>query len=579
VNQTHSPTALASHLACAHVTQLERQRRAGLLNVEFRPDPRVKGLQERGLQHENAYIDRLKATGRSIHDLRDSRDPADTLAAMRAGHGAIIQAPLGGGGFFGIADVLLGVETPSHLGPFSYEPVDTKLARETKAATILQLVTYCELMKDALGDVPVHFHVVTPVGEESYRTADFGAYFRLVRTGFTAAHTAEPAPATYPDPVEHCDVCKYWLHCDQRRRADDHPSLIAGIGQRHVREFQAQALPTLAAIAHANGGLAAKPKRGRLETYAALDHQARLQHQARSLAMPPVDHLAIEPGKGFARLPEPTAGDIFLDFEGDPFAGEHGLEYLTGWHVREEGHVALQQLWALNAREEKAALERFIDFAIARWQQHPGLHIYHFGAYEPSTLKRLCARHETRGEALDRLLRAERFIDLHRVVREAMRIGIERYGLKELEPLHRFPREQDLREAGVARRDVELALELGDHAGLTSELRTMVERYNAEDCYSTEALRKWLEAERATAVSAGQSIERPPDKPPEPTQEVSERDQRIQSLKAAPRTFSPPCSATFGRRRRTPGGSSTACATCRPTSTWTSARCWRASNS
>jgi predicted RecB family nuclease len=556
MSNIHSPTALANHLSCVHVTQLERQRRAGNLKIEFRADPRVEGLRERGRQHEAAYIERLKAAGRTVSDLTDSRNPADTLAAMRAGHGAIVQAPLEGNGFFGIADVLLRVETPSNLGAWSYEPADTKLSRETRATTILQLVTYCALMHAALGHTPKHFHVVTPLGEETYRTDDFAAYFRLVRAGFQAAHGAEPPPATYPDPVEHCDICKYWLHCDQRRRADDHPSLIAGIGQRHVREFQGQALPTMTAIAAKNGALATRPKRGRAETYAGLGQQARLQVAARTVESPPLELLPPEGGKGFARLPTPSPGDIFLDFEGDPFAGENGLEYLTGWHVRREigpraigavappgvtGQVApprmteveLHQVWAFDGRREKAALEQFIDFVTARWEQYPDLHIYHFGAYEPATLKRLCARHETRGEALDRLLRAERFIDLHRVVRESMRIGIERYGLKELEPLHRFPREQDLREAGAARRDVELALELGDRAAITESLRDQVARYNAEDCYSTEALRTWLEARRAEAITGGIGIERPTVKDAAPTEAVNERDQRIQAIKAA----------------------------------------------
>src|SRR5688572_17711936 len=311
---------------------------------------------------------------------------------MRAGHGAIVQAPLAGEGFFGIADVLLRCEMPSALGAWSYEPVDTKLSRETKATTILQLATYCDLLAAAQGIAPEHFHVVTPLAEEPYRLADFAAYFRFVRSRFRWASSVEPAPVTYPDPVGHCDVCKYGRHCDDRRRADDHPWLIAGIRHAHVREFQAQAIATVAAIADRLGALPQAPKRGRRETYAVLGHQAKLQVAARSLSPPPFDCLPVEPGKGFARLPTPSPGDIFLDFEGDPFVGEQGLEYLTGWHVRED-RVALTQLWALDAAAERAALERFIDFAMERWQRYPDLHIYHFGAYEPSALKRLCARY------------------------------------------------------------------------------------------------------------------------------------------------------------------------------------------
>ena len=73
-----------------------------------------------------------------VTDLRESRDPAATLAAMREGVQVIVQAPLGDDVFFGVADVLLRVEVPSALGPWSYEPVDTKLPRETRAGTILQ---------------------------------------------------------------------------------------------------------------------------------------------------------------------------------------------------------------------------------------------------------------------------------------------------------------------------------------------------------------------------------------------------------------------------------------------------------
>src|SRR5207244_6325057 len=39
---------------------------------------------------------------------------------------------------------------------------------------------------------------------------------------------------------------------------------------------------------------------------------------------------ALAPDRGLAILPPPSPGDLFLDFEGDPFALEDGLEYLVG---------------------------------------------------------------------------------------------------------------------------------------------------------------------------------------------------------------------------------------------------------
>jgi predicted RecB family nuclease len=530
-----TPTQLAGHLCCPHLTQLERQRREGLLTIEFKPDPRLDALRARGRQHEQAYVDRLGREGRTTRDLRDERDPNVTLRAMKSGVDVIVQAPLGNDVFRGIADVLLRVDSASSSLPgYAYEPGDTKLSHETKAGTILQLCTYAELLQPLQGVAPERFHVITPLRQETYRTAQFAAYYRHVRARVQEAVTVTPPPSTYPHPVPHCDICIYWRHCEQRRRADDHPSFIAGIRSEQIREFEQQGIRTLRDIAICEGQLPTKPTRGAAESYVRIGQQARLQFASRGVAVPVLEALPPEPGRGLARLPEPSAGDIFLDFEGDPFVAPHGLEYLTGYcSLSARGEMALVQQWALGAAQEKAAFESFIDFAFAQLQIHPGTHVYHFGAYEPAALKRLAARHAARGEELDRLLRGRRFVDLHAVTREALRIGVERYGLKELEAMHGFSRQLDLRDAAAARRDVELALELGDAHGIADETRERVAVYNGDDCRSTAALRAWLEQQRAAAIVRGDTIVRRVAGEMAPTVAVGDRDQRIAALRVA----------------------------------------------
>lgn len=530
-----SPTDVAHHLACHHRTQLERRRRAGILPVAFAPDARLEAMRIRGAEHERAYIASLRAAGLRIIDLTDTRDPAATLAAMRAGADAIVQAPLANDTFFGIADVLLRTSTPSNLGAFSYQPVDTKLAAETKAGSLLQLLTYCELLGSMQGTTPAQFFVVTPASPdpEQYHTADYAAYFRVIRDHLRTAHLATPPPATYPDPVPHCDVCAYWQMCDKRRRDDDHPSWIADIRRPHIRELQRQGLPTLAAFATA-GSLPAAPERGRPDTYDRLAHQARLQLQARTTGHIPVEPLPIESGRGLCRLPAPSAGDVFLDFEGDPFVGHGGLEYLTGYsYPAADGTHVYEALWALDHAAEKQALETFLDFLAARLQAHPDLHVYHFGAYEQSALRRLCARHDTRGDVLDEFLRGQRFVNLHTLVREAVRIGIEGYGLKELEKVIGYPRQFDLRVAGEARRDLELHLELGRLNQITDTLRDQVAAYNRDDCLATAHLRDWLEQQLAERIASGQTIPRPALGATEPTAEVRANEARIAALREA----------------------------------------------
>ena len=530
-----TPTQLASHLACAHLTQLDRQRREGSLKIEFKADPRLDALRERGRLHEEGYVDSLRRAGHTVCDLRDSRSAAATLTAMQAGFDVIVQATLSNDVFSGIADVLLRTDcATSSLPGYAYEPADTKLSLETRPGTLLQLCTYADLLLSMQGVAPEHVHVVTPAGRETYRTAQFSAYHRLVRTRLQAAMTAIPPPVTYPNPTAHCEICTYWWHCDERRRQDDHPSLIAGIRTVQVREFQQQGLPTLAVIAQQEGRLPAPPKQGSALTYERLGRQARLQWTSRSADTPRCEPLPLEEGRGLARLPDPSPGDIFLDFEGDPFVPPKGLEYLTGFCFQDDnGQFAFDQRWALNAAQEKTAFEAFIDFAMSRLQHHPGTHVYHFGAYEPAALKRMAARHVTRRDELDQLLRGQRFVDLHAVVRESFCIGVERYGLKELEALHAFQRRLGLRDAASARRDVELALELDYGQDVPAAMLEQVALYNGDDCLSTESLRRWLERQRDDAVARGVSIVRPIPGEMQPSPVVDDRDKRIDALRTA----------------------------------------------
>ena len=52
--------------------------------------------------------------------------------------------------------------SPSRAGNWSYEAVDCKLARETKAETVLQLCLYSQLVAELQGLEPEFFHVIRP---------------------------------------------------------------------------------------------------------------------------------------------------------------------------------------------------------------------------------------------------------------------------------------------------------------------------------------------------------------------------------------------------------------------------------
>jgi len=213
--------------------------------------------------------------------------------------------------------------------------------------------------------------------------------------------------------------------------------------------------------------------------------------------------LAIVPGLGLARLPEPSAGDVFLDLEGDPFVDPGGLEFLFGYVTFDDGKEQYRHTWSLSRAEERAAFEAFVDFVMARWERHPDLHVYHYAPYEPAALKRLMGRYATREVAIDRLLRGERFVDLYAVVRHALRASVESYSIKSLEPFFDFKRSINLKDAGRHLVAVQRHLELAEPEKITEQSKDVVRDYNRDDCVAARRLRDWLEHLRTAAIEKG----------------------------------------------------------------------------
>jgi uncharacterized protein len=496
-------------------------------------------MQQRGLEHEKAYVESLRSKGLAVVDL--SHEPEEsaseaTWAAMKGGAQAIVQASLAGGDWRGRADVLLRVEQPeqpSLLGNWFYEVVDCKLALETKAETILQLCLYSDLLTQLQGLQPEFFHVIRPnVGfdPESHRLSAFAAYYRVVKGSLENAVNAVSSE-TYPEPVSHCDICRWWKECDRRRRDDDHLSFVAGASRLQRKELILQGIQTLECLAKLPLPIPFKPSRGAPEGYTRIREQARIQLEARTEGRLKYELLRSEAGEGLSRLPSPSRGDIFLDFEGDPFAGEGGLEYLFGVvTTNDDGNLVYQGRWALDRAQERAAFEWFIDMTFERMRRFPDLHIYHFGTYEPGALKRLMLRYATREEEVDRLLRGKVIIDLHSITKQSVRASVEQYSLKEIEKFCGYQRRVPLAEADPARHFIEHQLELNVTPALTGPARGTVEAYNEDDCRATERLRHWLESLRDGVIASGTDLARPEPKDQSPNEEVTAHQQRVAAL-------------------------------------------------
>lgn len=535
-----SASDLASHLGCRHLTYLDLCVARDELSAPTYKDPTLEALQERGIQHERGYVEHLRSQGLSVVEMAELGDEQAgfeaTCEAISDGPDVIVQATLLSNGWLGRADVLRRVEVPSEFGEYSYEIVDTKLARETKGRTVLQLCLYSDLLGQIQGVLPEYMHVVAPGNDfapESFRVDDYMAYYRVVRGRVLKAvgTGAWQGTETYPDPCEQCSICCWWQVCDTKRHDDDHLCLVAGISKMQTGELQERGVETLEALAKTSMPLDPPPERGAPETYERVHHQARVQLEGRLKGAPVHELLPSEEGFGLHRLPEPTPRDIFFDFEGARFVGSEGLEYLFGYvSLNDEGEPEYNALWALTPEEEKATFEAFIDEAMSRWKEDEGFHIYHYAAYEPAAIKRLMGRYATREDEVDRLLRGERFVDLYAVVKHAVRASVESYSIKDLEPFFGYVRQVDLRDASHNLRALEYALEFQAPEAITEEIQEAVRGYNEDDCLATLRLRDWLEALRAGLIEDGNEIPRAELKSGDPSEALDEAMTRVQEL-------------------------------------------------
>lgn len=523
-----SATDIVGFLHCEHLTWLERQAALGKIQRPANDHPMLELLRGEGHAHEDNYRKSLKRDGLRVEDATKhggdsgSSTPSPssrrantqassrrTLDLMNDGVDVIFQATFiddeHDPHLIGFADFLRRVDHHSDLGDWSYEPEDTKLSSHVSAWAVLQLCVYAELLEREQGRQPEYIHVVLGSGERaSIRLSEVLSYFRKAKERFDAFIALDPATPPYPLPVSHCARCGWQPHCSQRWRADDHLSQVAFIRMEQVKKLERAGVPTMTALAQQPDGLSV-PNMGD-ETVNRLIHQARLQVAAQVDQPPPWKALPPpEPGLGLSMLPKPSKGDVFYDIEGHPYAIPGGLEYLHGLGTIKRGAFTFEEHWAHDVSEERRAFERIIDYFTKRKKKWPDMHVYHYAHYEVTALKKMAMRHGTREDELDDLLRSETFVDLYKVVRQGVLVGVSSYSIKRLEPLYMTARVGDIGNGGSSILEYEKWRNGGGDDTILDEILL----YNKDDVESTQLLRDWLEERRSELVDAGVDVPRP----------------------------------------------------------------------
>jgi len=498
----YSPSDLVRYLASPFASWMDRYflENPGAVTPDAETED-AKLIAETGNKHEQTVLEEWKLSAATVIEIQ-KYDVADaqvkTLTAINAKAPIIYQAALHCGRFAGFADFLL------RIPHGAYQVWDTKLARSPKPYYAIQLCCYSEMLAAvSCNPLPEKFGIILGSKDRvEFRVEDFLHYYRRVKADFLAMHDGFTGNLTdRPEPLPRADHGNWSSHAEKFFTETDHLVQVAGISVGQIKKLKRAGITTMAGLAAAAGQPIHKLACDSLEKLVA---QARLQCQTRADRIeqpnaPPRYEVLPHVGAngeplGLATLPPDHPADVFFDMEGYPLVSG-GLEYLFGVSVRDgkPGSFDFKDWWAHDRDEEKLAFEGFVDWVFNRWQSAPGMHIYHYAAYEVSAARRLSTRHDTRQAEVDELLRNNVFVDLYQVVSHGLRIGQDSYSIKKVERLYRPKRTTDV--ATAVDSIVQYARWIESQQPRdwkASSILQGIRDYNEDDCKSTAELLQWL---------------------------------------------------------------------------------------
>lgn len=465
-----------------------------LTNQNIHRDPRnslhdvIVGM---GNEHEKEIIENLERQNQVIKIEKDKNDKKtcieQTLSAMKSGADKIYQAAIGTDKIFGYVDILEKAKGRSSFGSYYYTPCDIKIATHPNPSAIIQLCCYCDILETIQKVLPEKIKIITKdKTTHVFHTKQFFYFYQFLKKEFLNYHSAFDSE-NVPIPSKHKDHKDWTFFAKKMLHTLDDISLVANIRQIQCDRLKRQNINTMTELSVCNEDRI----KGIVETtFSKLKDQAALQVSSKKKNKIIFKVLSdTEKGQGLEMLPPPNKLDVFFDMEGYPFLAEEGLEYLYGNATSEKPEYIC--FWAENKSKEAVAFKNWVQWAYSRWKKNPAMHIYHYGHYETSTLKRLMGRYGIGELEIDNLLRNHVFVDLHRVVTQGLRIGVFSYSLKEIERLYYKGRDTQVQSGSDSAVQFFYFLNSGETKENSPFLKK-IEDYNKDDCLSTKELCKFL---------------------------------------------------------------------------------------
>jgi uncharacterized protein len=397
-------------------------------------------LKRAGREHELRVLERLRAQGREIVIIDDVGSLEDRLAATKAaieaGAEVIHQAALRRGNVAGYADFLI---RSSDSAPFRYTPLEAKVARRITVSAIVQVSCYGWMLEPLLGQTVEDLQLalggdrdeMVPFHETRYFFAELLQRFVETMERFDAATEPQPEPQR-----NHAPWASYAAEQIQERRSI---AAVATLTPSQFARLLACGVETIDELAAVEPGkiLEGVPA----ATLSRLALQAKLQIDSANEERPLFE--ATQQNGGLASLPAACRGDAILATHHDPL-DRTPRDFLWGCCFQIDGQTDPQfvEWWAHDADEESAALSALLDWVEERRQRHPEFHLYHFGGRSIAALRRVAVDRFRDERRLHQLIDSGLFVDLSRIVRNGVAIGVSEYTPHNLAALFREAHQQ-----------------------------------------------------------------------------------------------------------------------------------------
>ena len=418
---------LTRYINCKHfITNEFNEKKLNLKRLEKSIADNLR--LEKGLIHEIDYFKEISKKYKKIKNIKVLKNSSkeekikETVTALKEGYELIYGGWLESGDWSGELDFLeIKKNTNSNFGNWSYEVIDTKNSLNVKGDHIYQVSLYSFLLKEVQGALPENFYILLKdKSKNPVKLKEVFDTFLLHKQSYENFLKKELGK-TNPEKCNFCALCDWKEICESDWKEKRHLNQVLGNNRKNNKSFNTAGINNYDQLAALDPKTKIEGLRDEIKIKRI--NQAKLQIEAEKKGYPIFNVIEenLILNKGFNLLPKKSECDLFFDIESvQDYVFPGKLEYLFGVYYEENGEKIFKPFWAHNKKEEKQSVIDFFEFTKQHFKKYSRAKIYHYASYEIKALERLTSYHKVHGVDYDHYLNLGRFVDLFKVVKQAI---------------------------------------------------------------------------------------------------------------------------------------------------------------